>query len=157
MSPWGWSPERTQGIWRYGSLSIRPLVASAPWLTLGLLLLEFYFIGGSLVTAKGVVFDLPDTELGEGEVTGAVALIVPTARERLVFFDDARYVLGDPNSMSAFCEHLSDVIAKADNKHLLVLADRRTPGGELMTFAAVARKSGVEKVLFAEKRSDSEE
>lgn len=157
MSPWGWSPERTQGIWRYGTPGIRPLVAGAPWITLGFLLLEFYLVGGSLVTAKGVVFDLPETNLGEGEVTGAVALIVPTARDRLVFFDDARYVLGDPNSMSAFAEHLSDIVSRAESKNLLVLADRRTPGGELMAFASLARKSGVQKVLFAEKRSENEE
>lgn len=157
MSPWGWSPERTQGIWRYGTPSVRPLVASAPWLTLGLLLLEFQLVGGSLVTAKGVVFDLPETDLGEGEVTSAVALIVPTARERLVFFDDARYVLGDPNSMAAFAEHLADTISRTETKSLLVLADRRTPGGELMSFASLARKSGVLKVLFAEKRSDNVE
>lgn len=156
MSPWGWSPERTQGIWRFGTLSMRPLVASAPWITLGLLLLEFYLVGGSLVTAKGVVFELPDSNFGEGEVTGAVALIVPTARDRLVFFDDARYVLGDPNSMAAFAEHLAATISRADVKNLLVLADQHTPSGELMSFAALARKSGVEKILFAEKRNENE-
>lgn len=156
MSPWGWSPERTQGIWRFGTLSMRPLVASAPWITLGLLLLEFYLVGGSLVTAKGVVFELPDSNFGEGEVTGAVALIVPTARDRLVFFDDARYVLGDPNSMAAFAEHLAATVSRADAKNLLVLADQHTPSGELMSFAALARKSGVEKILFAEKRNENE-
>ena len=24
MSPWGWTPERTLGIWRYGAIWLRP-------------------------------------------------------------------------------------------------------------------------------------
>lgn len=157
MSVWGWSPERTQGIWRYGSLSIRPFVSAAPWLTILLLVLQLWFVGESLVTAKGVLVDLPEVNLDEGEVTGPVALIVPSLRETLVFFDDARYIMDDPNSMAAFAEHLSEYTSRLERKNLLVLADRRVAGGDLMAFAALSRKSGVKKVLFAEKGSETEE
>lgn len=157
MSPWGWSPERTQGIWRYGSLSLRPFVASAPWITVGLLLLLFWFIGGTLVSSKGVLFDLPESNLAEGEATGPVALIVPIPHETLIFFDDSRYLMGDPNSMAALAEHLAETASRTDAKVLLALADRRVSGGELMRFAAMARQSGLKKVLFAEKKAESEE
>ena len=157
MSPWGWSPERTQGIWRYGALSLRPYVASAPWVTVVLLLLLFWFVGGTLVTSKGLLVDLPEESLSEGEVTGPVALIVPVPNETLVFFDDSRYLMGDPNSMAALAEHLAETAARPGAKTLLALADRRVSGGELMAFAALARRSGLQKVLFAEKKAGADE
>lgn len=157
MSPWGWSPERTQGIWRYGAPSLRPVVAAAPWVTVGLILLLFWFIGGTLVTSKGLLVDLPDASLQEGETTGPVALIVKIPNETLVFFDDSRYLMSDPNSMAALAEHLSETSARPGSKTLLALADRRVTSGELMTFAAMAKRSGLEKVLFAEKKAGAEE
>ena len=47
--------------------------------------------------------------------------------------------------------------SKSTYKTLLALADRRVTGGELMSFAALARRSGVRKVLFAEKKSGDAE
>lgn len=157
MSPWGWSPNRTQGIWRYGSLSLKPFVASAPWITLLILLAQIWFVGQSLVARKGVLVDLPESDLGDGVATGPVALIVPTPRETLVFFDDARYVMSDPSSMIAFAERLAEATRRSERKNLLVLADRRVTGGELMAFTALVRQNGVDKVLLAEKRDEVEE
>lgn len=157
MSPWNWRPERTQGVWRHGSLSLRPLVASAPWITIGLILLMFWVIGGTIVSAKGVLFDLPEENLAEGEPSGPVALIVPIPHETLVFFDDSRYLMSDPNSMGALSEHLNDISPRLDGKPLLVLADRRVANGEIMKFAALARKNGIRKVLFAEKKAGDSE
>ena len=73
--------------------------------------------------------------------------------ETLVFFDDARYTMGDDSSAAAFGAHLEDRVAKSNRKTLLVLADRRVATGELMKIAAMARRSGVGSVLFAEKRA----
>ena len=153
MSPWGWTPERSQGIWKYGAAWMKPLAAAVPWLTVALLLMMFYLLGGKLTSAEGVLFDLPATELAENEPTSLVALVMPMPRETLVFFDDSRYSLGDEVSFAAFGEHLADRIDKAEGKTLLVLADRRVAGGELMRIAAAARKSGAERILFAEKKS----
>lgn len=157
MSPWGWKPERSAGVWRYGSPAMRPLVAAAPWLTVGLLLLMFHFIGGTLTAERGVLFDLPDAGLADGEATGLVALVIPMASETLVFFDDSRYLLGDQTSVAAFSEHLAERISKTERKTLLVLADRRVAGGELMRLAEIARGGGAGKVLFAEKKTGAEE
>lgn len=153
MSVWGWLPERTSGIWKHGSLWLRPLSAAAPFLSVLTILLQFHFVGGTLVSAKGVLFDLPEAGVAESESTDLTALMMVTPRETLVFFDDSRYVLGDDASVAAFGEHLSDRLAKTKNKTLLVLADRRIAGGELMKFASVARRHGVGRMLFAEKRS----
>ena len=157
MSPWGWTPERTQGIWRHGSGWLRPFAAAVPWVTVLLLLLMLHIVGGTLTSAKGTLFDLPAAGLAEGEATGLVALAIPHAHETLVFFDDSRYVLDDAASMRVFCEHLSERVARSESKTLLVLADRRIHGGDLMDLAAVAKKGGAAKILFAQKRQEAVE
>lgn len=154
MSDWGWMPARTQGIWRHGALCIKPLSAAAPFLSVLLLVLQFHLVGGTFTTAKGVLFDLPAPGIAEGDSTDLTALMMAMPRETLVFFDDSRYILGDESSVKAFGEHLAERIGKTENKTLLVLADRRVEGGELMKFAAVVRRHGVGRVLFAEKKSE---
>ena len=153
MSPWGWRPERTLGIWRYGSEWAKQVVAAVPYLTVLLLLFMLYFVSGTLVSARGVLFDLPDAGLGEGEKASQVVLVMPMAHETLVFFDDSRYLLGDPSSMRAFGENLADSLSRSEEKTLLVLADRRVTGGDLMRLTALTKKCGVTKVLMAEKKA----
>ena len=152
MSPWGWTPERTLGIWRYGARWQRPFAAAVPWLTLLVLLMMLKFVSNTMTAAKGTLFELPDTGLAEGEATGLVALAIPHAHETLVFFDDSRYVLDDASSVRALGEHLSERVSRSESKTLLVLADRRVHGGDLMDIAAVAKRGGAAKVLFAQKR-----
>lgn len=157
MSPWNWSPERTEGIWRYGPASIRPFISASPWITVCLLLLLFWYIGGTLVAEKGVLFDLPPQGVPEGESTSSVAMIVPGPRSTLIFFDDSRYLMDDANSLSALSDHLSELSVRSGRKTLLALVDRRVSHGEVMTFVNLARKRGIEKVLVAEKKEDGEE
>ena len=157
MSPWGWTPERTSGIWRHGAGWLRPFAAAVPWITVLLLLLMLHVASGTLTSAKGTLFDLPDAGLADGEATGLVALAIPRAHETLVFFDDSRYVLDDAASMRAFGEHLSERVSLSESKTLLVLADRRIRSGDLMNLAAVAKKGGAAKILFAQKRPEAAE
>ena len=154
MSPWGWNPVRTEGIWRYGAKWMKPIAASFPWLTLILLVQMMYMIGGTLTSSKGVLFDLPSGSLEDGQATRLVALVMPVVGETLVFFDDARYKLGESDSVDKLVEQLSYSTAAVSQKTLLVLADRRVAGGDLMKLASIARKGGVEKILFAEKKQE---
>jgi len=154
VSPWKWRPERAEGIWRYGSKGLQPLVAAAPWLTVMLLLLMFVLIGGTMTASNGVLFELPQGSLEEGEATKLVALIMPTDHETLVFFDDSRYQLGDAASMRSLSSHFAESIRRTGDRTLLTLADRRITGGDLMSFAAIAKQGGFDKVLFAEKRQE---
>jgi len=153
MSPWGWRPQRTDGIWRFGAPAMRPFIAAAPWVTVLLLLLLFHLVGGTLTTARGALFDLPDTAVAEGETTGLVALVMPIEHETLVFFDDARYLLSDEQSSDTLAAHLAERMAKTARKTLLVLADRRVAGGQLMRVADFAKRAGATKILFAEKKA----
>ena len=154
MSPWGWNPGRDEGIWRHGAPWAKPLFVVAPWVTLLVLTMLFWMIGGTLTTAKGVLFDLPGPGLGDGEATDMVALVMPVARETMVFFDDSRFMLGDTSSAQALSEQLTERSSRTGGKTLLVLADRRVVGGDLMQFAAIARRSGIKRVLFAEKSQE---
>lgn len=156
-SSWNWAPRGGQGIWRYGTPLLRSLSTLAPFLTVLLIVLEFHMISGTLASSQGVLFDLPESGIAEGEPTGLVAIVIPKGRESLVFFDDARYLLGDASSLAGFADHLADRIRRSDRKNLLVLADRLVPGGDLMSLAAIARKGGAERILFAEKRKGDNE
>lgn len=157
MSPWGWTPKRAEGIWKYGPAGLRPFVAAVPWLTVFLLLMLLHVVGGTLSAAKGTLFELPDAGLGDAESTRFVALLMPMPHETLVFFDDARYTLGEEMSMGALGDHFSDRVAKSRDRSLTVLADRRVATGELMRFAEIARRSGFDRILFAEKREEAAE
>ena len=157
-SEWGWSARLAGGVSRTNDIAwLRPLVAAAPWLTLAVLLVMMFLLGGTLAIREGVLFELPDAGVGEGESTSLVALMLPMSRETLVFFDDARFVLGDTQSMGVFRDQLSERAAKLKERTLLVLADRRIQAGEIMKFAAIAKSGGVGRILFAERRSKEEE
>lgn len=154
MSPWGWRPERTQGIWRHGPLWFRQLASLSPWASAALCFMLMYVVGGSLTAAPGLLFDLPDACHDEGEPTPLVALVMPLKNETTVFFDDARYSICDGTSAAVFGDNLAERMARGPCKTLLVLADRRIPGGDLAQIAAIARTSGVRKVLLANKRAE---
>ena len=152
MTAWGWRPERTKGIWRHGAGWLRPLVAASPYLTVGLLVLMFHLVGGTLTASKGLLFDLPEGgKATDAALTDLVALVMPMRHDIVVFFDDARYLLSSASSVKALGEHLAERTGRGGQHTILVLADRRVSGGDLMKFADVARQNGARRILFAEK------
>lgn len=157
MTGWGWTPERNEGIWRCGPSWMKPFLAAVPWLTLVVLLLILMAMSRALSLSKGVVFDLPAGAQTESEPASLVALVLAESDGTLVFFDEARYMLDERVSAAAFGDHLADRAGRVARKSLLVLADRRVPGGALMTLAKIARDSGVERILFAEKSRRTED
>ena len=157
---WGWRPVQADGIWRHGASWTKPLFAAVPWITLALLLVMFGIIGGTFTSAPGVVFDLPSPVGRQAAAPDATMLVLPSANVveghaggTLAFFDDARYVLDDLQSVALLREHLlahvQDGTARAT---LLVLADRRVSAGELMKLVGIARESGIRQVQIAEER-----
>lgn len=157
MSSWGWQPQRNQGIWRHGAGWLRPFLSAAPYVTVGLLLLMLYLISGTLVSEKGILVELPEGGRIDGANVELVALVMPMKHETLVFFDDTRYLLGDTVSMARLHEQLVSRAGRGGDKPLLVLADRRVAGGDLLKLAEVVRSSGVSRLLLAEKTPDNEE
>lgn len=154
MSQWGWSPERNLGIWRHGSVWMRPFAAALPYLTVLTLLFMMYVIGGTLTVSHGVLFDLPDGGIALGEDADLVALVMPVSHDMTVFFDDSRYLMGDGTSMRGLGENLAECVGRSEKKSLLVLADRRVPTSCLMELVTLAKRSGVEKVLLSGKSTE---
>ena len=157
MSQWDWTPARNLGIWRYGAGWFRPFAAAVPCLMVVLLLLMMHMVGGTLTAAKGVLFDLPDGELGDGATSGLVALVMPVQHETMVVFDDARYLLDDAASMRSFSKDVAAETEFREDKSLLILADRRVSTGYLMEVVSAVRRGGVSRVLLASKREGSGE
>lgn len=157
MSDWGWRPERNLGIWRYGAGWLRPVMAAIPYLTAGLLLLMLYCVGGTLTSSRGVLFELPAGDFPDGEKTDLVALVMPVRHETAVFFDDSRYLLGDEGSVGSLGEDLATAAGRRADASMLVLADRRVSVGRLLEVVAVAKKSGVRRILVAGKHDGGEE
>ena len=157
MSQWGWTPARNLGVWRYGAGWSRPIAAAIPYLMVCFLLIMMHMVGGTMTSCRGVLFDLPDGTLSDGEASELVALVMPVQHETMIVFDDARYLLGDAASMRSFGEDLSGSVERRTGKSLLVLADRRVSTGHLMEVVSAAKRSGVGKVLLAGKREDDAE
>lgn len=154
MSEWNWLSSRQSGARRDLPSWWRAFAFAVPWITVGLLLLMIAMISNTLSLARGTVFELPDAGAAEVEASSLVALMMPGDDARtLVFFDDARYSLDESVAAAALGDHLADRSQRTAGMSLLVLADRRIPGGDLMKFAAIARRSGIGRLLFAEKRS----
>ena len=155
---WGWRPAQAEGIWRHGARWTKPLFAAVPWITLVLLLVMFGLIGDTLTAAPGVVFDLPAPVGRQAAVSGSTMLVLPSANVgetggTLVFFDDARYVLGDPQSVALLREQLLARVQESPARAtLLVMADRRVAAGDLLQLVGVARESGMKHVQIAERR-----
>ena len=151
---WGWGKRAKSR--RFDDGWVRPFSAAVPWITLGVLLLMLNLVAGTFTRAEGVLFDLPSAGIGEGARTKLVALVLSVPHDTLVFFDDARYVLGDDQSAAALADALSEISSRLGEKSILALADRRVPCGDMMKFAGIARRSGLENVLFAEKSGEVE-
>ena len=155
---WGWRPAQAEGIWRHGARWTKPLFAAVPWITLALLLVMFGLLGDTLTAAPGVVFELPAPVGRQATVPGATMLVLPSANTgesggTLVFFDDARYVLGDRQSVALLREQLlARVQEDSARATLLVLADRRVAAGDLLQLVGIARESGIRHVQIAERR-----
>ena len=157
MSQWDWTPARDLGIWRYGAGWFRPFAAAVPYLTIVILLLMMQMVGGTLTASRGVLFDLPDGELGDGATSELVALVMPVRHETMVVFDDARYLLDDAASMRSFSKDVADESDYREDKALLILADRRLSTDHLMEVVSAAKRGGVNKILLAGKREGSGE
>lgn len=158
-SSWNWVTPRPAGLSKYGPRWLKPIAVAIPWITVLILLQMLYIISNTLTVAKGVAFDLPEGDQIDGTASPLVALVVPSSRDTLVFFDDARYSLDDRESLASFGEHLATRAAKVEDRTLVVMADSRVTCEDVSRLATVARTGGIRRMLFANKaaKESSEE
>ena len=155
---WNWRRNAWEGIWKYGPKWMRYLSVASPWISLALAVSMFAIVSGRYASSQGVVFDLPEGSVVEGSPASMLAIMLPVQRdadggeETILFFDDARYLPSDPSSLDTFREALSARAERDKRGTLLLMADRRVAGGEIMRIMELARESGVKHVMIAEKR-----
>ena len=155
---WRWRAESDAGVWAHGARWARPLSASAPWLSLALLVAIFGIVSRETTMSRGTVFDLPASAATDADDPGLTAFVMPVPRdagggeETLVFFDDARFTPADSVSAANLQSRISARASDAHSGNLLVIADRRVPAGDLMKLMALARKAGLRHVQIAERR-----
>ena len=143
------------GAWRHTPAWARAFVAAAPWATVALLVAMFAVVSVRVTAAPGLAFELPECEVAEAQDDDLAAIVAPVPGQEdraLVFFDDARYILSDAASESSFSLNLAERVARAKNKTMLLLADRRVSSGVLMKLAGMVRRAGVTRLTVAEKR-----
>ena len=143
------------GAWRHTPAWARAFVAAAPWATVALLVAMFAVVSVRVTAAPGLAFELPECEVAEAQDDDLAAIVAPVPGQEdraLVFFDDARYILSDAASESSFSLNLAERVARAKNKTMLLLADRRVSSGVLMKLAGMVRRAGMTRLTVAEKR-----
>lgn len=154
-SSWNWITPRPAGLSKYGPRWLKPMAVAIPWITVLILFLMLYIVSGTMTSVKGVIFELPEGDQLDGSASPLVALVVPSAHDTLVFFDEARYSLSDRESVAALGEHLASRTAKVEDRTLVVMADRRVQGGEIARLASVARTGGIKRLLLASKQKEN--
>lgn len=149
---------RYRDVHRFGGPWSRSVLASVPWVNVIVLVVLLLVVHGRLVITPGMMFDLPRAPLREGVPSGRLtALMITVARESaggeetLVFFDDDRYSMSDPDQLAVLSERLKGRLALQSHFELLLLADKRVPHGDVVGFVNVAREAGVQRVCVAEK------
>lgn len=163
MRRWGWSGTRLGHLGKKSlPMWLRALSAAVPWITVFVLFLMIAKIGGMFFLDKGTGIELSE---GAGDVmkSDAVAFLFYTDEGALIFFDDTRFVLNSPSQMEMFSKQLaakisyvpvSDAAADISGPTLLLLVDRRISVEEQMKAVRAAKRSGVARVLIAEKKGE---
>ena len=139
-----------RNIYHFGGSWARVLLAPVPWIGVLFVFLLLLFAHRRLSIAPGVPFDLPAGQTLAGGQSPRAELMIPVANdapggeETLVFFDDDRFSLLDPEQVDALSERLR--AAGKTGGGLLLMADKRIPHGDVMRFVALARASGISKI-----------
>jgi len=131
------------------------MVSIAPWLDFVLLLLIFGLINSKLVLQPGVVVMLPEAPFTQGTGMGLVAVVlaVPDAdtgrASGIVFFDDERFIVGNPEQMEGFAQALAERLGDHPDMPLVLQADMAIPQGTIVEIVNSASSVGVKEVNVA--------
>ncbi len=146
-----WRAQALRDKYRPTSRIMQTFLASVPWLDALLVCALFVYVGTRLTLRPGVVFELPAAPFQEGLHESITAVLLPVGRndqhaETLVFFDDERYRLSDPQQMQRLGAAMRSLLAHTARRELLLLAERRVPHGDVMAAVNLARAAGVQRV-----------
>lgn len=147
----GETVRKHRNIYHFGGSWVRTLLAPVPWAGVLFVFLLLLHAHRRLAVAPGVPFDLPSVKTDGGVQSPRTVLMIPVENdvpggaETLVFFDDERFSLRDPEQVDALAARLR-AAAGAAGGVLLLMADKRVPHGDVMRFVALARTAGIPKI-----------
>ena len=154
---WSKDIRKNRTVYRFGGVWMRMLSTAAPWLSAVILVAVLFVAHDRAALTPGVVFDLPTAPFLEGSREGLTVLMFSVLREThageetLVFFDDERYLLQDEEQAARLADRVSESIGPGRHQEVLLLADRRVPHGDVMSFVNMARAAGATRINVAEK------
>ena len=136
------------------------LISVAPWLDILVLMMLFVLLQAHFVLQPGVLIRLPETRFADGSrpAMAMVVLSLPTEPGRpsreIVFFDDARYLIGSERYMNALREALGAQAQTRPEGDLAILADESVAHGTVMMLCDMAREAGIAQVNLASKTTE---
>ncbi len=127
------------------------LISLAPWFSVILLLMMFLVVGSQVLVQPGVVLQLPSAPFTDGFHSRwlVVVMSAPASggrRDEVVFFDDRRFVAGDPRDMVLLRRAFDEKRARQADPSMVIQADQSVDFGTVMQIVNIAREAGVKRV-----------
>lgn len=129
------------------------LLRAVPWLDAIIIAALFWAVVGRATLAPSVAFELPSAPFTEGAYAAGSLIAFPdpaTDGRILVFFDDARYILGTDDEANLAAD-VSEYARSAAGGRLLLLADASIRHGDVMRIVDIVRAGGVKRIDVAVK------
>ncbi len=141
----------------------RGLVTAAPWVDVTLLLIFFLLVTSRFVLQPGLQIRLPESPFNDGiSPYGLMAVVVVQATadnrdaEEILFFDDERFVLGQPDAAEKVKRVLGAAAQNKPGQAMIIEADRQVRHGTMVNLINLAAASGIPQVYVATRPSGGE-
>ncbi|MEI6563467.1 MAG: biopolymer transporter ExbD [bacterium] len=135
------------------------LVATAPWISVTLLIVMYLYLLAPNVLQPGVAVQLPEAPFTDGRHYGhnIAVLSLPMAgrtdRDEIFFFDDQRFLGRDPEEMNSLRSTLMTAWTQKPNLPLVIEADRMVRHETIVTLFDMASEAGFREVNLATRPS----
>ena len=137
------------------------LISIAPWVDIVLLLFAFLLLESKFVLQPGTVVHLPSAQFAGGSHPKLVAVLLSVrtpgsnGRQDIVFFDDDRFLMNEPEQMKRFQNAVRRLYARYPDSPLVLHGDVTVDYGALMRILEVVREAGVREVNIASRSASS--
>jgi biopolymer transport protein ExbD len=158
-----WRTVSVRPLQRAGWLN-RGLVAAAPWLDAGLLVIFFLIVASRVVIQPGIRLTLPEAPFRDGvnPYDSLVAVVVaggpaetPGGIREVVYFDEERFFLSRPDHVKKLQAAWSRAVRQSPSRPLLLQADPAVTQGTLTLLLKTAAEAGFREALIATRPSES--
>lgn len=135
------------------------LIATAPWMSVTLLIALYLYLLAPNVLQPGVALQLPGAPFSDGRQYGhnVAVLSLPMAgrseRDEIFFFDDQRYLGREPAEMDALRSALATAWAQKPNLSMVIEADRMVRHDTIVKLFDMAAEAGFREVNLATRPS----